>query len=168
MNELIKAINELKKEKNKVIEFKKDIRFLWFYTSVFCIVLLALIGGSAVIQRKMHRQVEDYKNQAASAEESTKSTKSRLSNIQDENEQLKASNEALTFENNTLKAAAQTDSSLLEAAEASMTELEKLAQVGKLYVSGSGDAAALFNSIDQEKLPESAKETYEYYKERLK
>lgn len=159
---------ELKKEKTKLVEFKKDVRFLWIYASIFCVVLLALVGGSAVIQRKIHRQVEGYREQTAAAQDATTSAKSRLNNIQDENTQLKNSNEALSFENETLKDAAKIDGRLIKSAKDTITELEKLSRVGRLYLTKKAEASSLFETIDPDLLPENAKETYQYYEEKLK
>jgi len=159
---------ELDKKKTQVKEFKKDIRFLWIYATVFCVVLIALIGASAVIQRKMNQKVEGYRTEAATATATTESTKSKLGNIQDENKALKKSNEALTRRNETLSVQAETDAALLTAAEQTLTELDKLSRALYAYIDRKEDAAALLATIERDKLPENARTIYDDLEEKVK
>lgn len=159
---------ELDKKKTEVREFKKDIRFLWIYATVFCVVLLAMIGGSAVIQRKMNQRVENYRTEAATATATTESTKSRLSNIQDENKALKKSNESLTRRNETLTVQAETDAVLIAAAEETITELDKLVRALNAYTDRQENAAALLATVDRDKLSANGKLIYDELKEKLR
>lgn len=150
----------------KITEFKKDVKFLWLYGSIFCLVLLALIGGSYIIQQKLHAEVDEITSQAAADKEQSKS---RLSAIQEENANYKARNEALEKEVEALEAAAKADEALINSGEQIILELQKLLKVDRLYQDGAkGEARELFESIDKTLLPEDSMESYTYYEERLK
>ncbi len=154
---------------DKITEFKKDVKFLWLYATIFCLVLLALIGGSYLIQQKLHAEADEYKSQAADAQASNEQNKSRLSAIQEENANLKARNETLEKENDALLAAADADEALINSAEQIILEQQKLLKVGRLYQDGqTEEAEALFDSIDKTLLPQDSIESYTYYEERLK
>ena len=158
----------LEKQESKIIEFKKDVKFLWLYASVFCLVLLALIGGSYLIQQKINREVDEYKGQAQSAEQSESQAQSRLSNIQEDNKQLKNQLEKLRSENETLSAGADADEQLIESGEKIILELQKLLKVSRLYQNGKWqEAKTVFDSIDETVLPQDSLESYTYYEERL-
>lgn len=159
---------ELEKEAAKVVEFKKDVKFLWIYASVFCIVLVLLIEASSIIQKKRHTEVENLQNQAATAEQSDKQTKSLLKNIQEENERLKSETATLQSENEVLQAESKTSSELIAAAEATLSEVQKLSRVQLLCQQNKNDEArTLLATVAQDKLPESDREVYAYYQERL-
>ncbi len=160
---------QLKKEAKKITEFKKDIKFLWIYSTVFCLVLLAVIAGSYIIQEKIHNEMDDYKEQAESATQSDKQNKSLLSNIQDKYEQAQKENKRLENENATLKAGAATDEALINKGEAIIHQQNLLLQAISLYEQNkTGEARELFGRIDAEQLPEDAAQIYAHYEERLK
>lgn len=160
---------QLKKEAKKITEFKKDIKFLWIYSTVFCLVLLAVIAGSYIIQQKIHTEMDDYKEQAESATQSDKQNKSLLSNIQDKYEQAQKENKRLENENATLKAGAATDEVLINKGEAIIHQQNLLLQAISLYEQNkTGEAKELFGQIDAEQLPEDAAQIYAHYEERLK
>ena len=153
----------------KVTEFKKDVKFLWIYGSIFCLVLLALIGGSYMIQEKINAEVDEYKNQASDAQASDEKSKSRLSAIQEQNNQLKNKLSAVETENAALKAAAASDEALINSGEQIILEMQKLLKVTRLYQTGKRtEARELFESINKEILPKDCLESYAYYEERLK
>lgn len=152
----------------KVTEFKKDVKFLWIYASIFCLVLLALIGGSYLIQEKIDAEVDEYKTQASDAQASDEKNKTRLSAIQEQNEDLKNQLEAAQNENEALKAAAKSDEELINSGEQIILEMQKLLKVSRLYQAGQRTAAKeLFESIDKTFLPKDSLESYTYYEERL-
>ncbi len=153
---------------NEITEFKKDVKFLWIYASVFCLVLLALIGGSYVIQEKIHQQVDDYKTQAQDAAQSDAENKSRLSNIQEQNKALKAQVQSLTDENNTLKAGAANDEALITKREQMLQQQERLIEAISLYEQNKwSKAREALKSIDPQYLSAESAEIYTYYEERL-
>lgn len=163
-----RAEHKLKKEEKKVRQFKKDVKFLWIYSTIFCLVLFAMIGGSAVIQRKLHRETNELKNQVESAENTNAKNQSRLSNIQEENKQLKSRNELLEQKNKEMEEQAKLDGELIVATDKVLSELQKLSQVQLLYAEGKFDAAReLIETLDADSLPEDAENTYKYYKEKL-
>lgn len=163
-----RAEHKLKKEEKKVRQFKKDVKFLWIYSTIFCLVLFATIGGSAVIQRKLHRETDELKNQVESAESANAKNQSRLSNIQEENKQLKSRNELLEQKNKEMEEQAKLDGELIVATDKVLSELQKLSQVQLLYAEGKLDSARkLLETLDADSLPEDAKNTYKYYKEKL-
>ena len=151
-----RVAQQLKKAKKKAIEYKKDIKFLWIYSSVFCLVALALIGGGYVIQEKIHAQVDDYKTQAESATQSDAQNKSLLSNIQEKNKQLQNRVAALETENETLKVGAANDEVIIN----------KSRFIG--YAAPvKTEAKEVFSAINKDVLPADSAETYAYYEERL-
>ena len=154
---------------DKVTEFKKDVKFLWIYGSIFCLVLLALIGGSYLIQGKIDAEVDEYKNQVSDAQASDEKSKTRLSAIQEQNTQLKNKLQSIENENAALKAAAASDEALINSGEQIILEMQKLLKVTRLYQSGKmPQAKELFESIDKALLPKDCHESYTYYEERLK
>ncbi|MBQ6946943.1 MAG: hypothetical protein IJN42_02760 [Clostridia bacterium] len=160
---------KLKKEAKKIREFKKDIKFLWIYCTVFCIALVAIVGASYFIQEKIHDDMDDYKEQAQTATESDKQNKSLLSNIQEKYAQAQKENEYLKNENATLKAGAENDEALINKGEAIIQQQGLLLKVGKLCDENKlSEAREVFKTIDASQLPQSEKETYTYYEERLK
>lgn len=153
----------------KIAEFQKDVKFLWIYATIFCLVLLALIGGSYLIQQKLNAEVDAYKTQASDAQASNEQNKSRLSAIQEENNTLKAQKKAAEKEMESLRAAVEADEALINSAEQSILELQKLLKVSRLCQEGQiKEARVLFESIDQKLLPQDSIESYTYYEERLK
>ncbi|MBR5782989.1 MAG: hypothetical protein IKY33_02045 [Clostridia bacterium] len=157
-----------KKKQTVVTEFKKDVKFLWLYASVFCLVVLALIGGSYVVQQRIHAEVNEYRGQAETAEQSESQAQSRLSNIQEENKSLKSQLESAKTENETLKAGAKADEALIESGEKIILELQKLLKIDRLLQEGNrAEALEIFESIDSSILPEDSMESYTYYEERL-
>ncbi len=159
---------KLQKEAERVTEYKKDIKFLWLYGSVFCLVVLILIGASYLIQRKINAEVDGYKLSAETAELSNSQNQSRLSNISDENKHLKEQNEILKSEKKTLEAIIATDDDLITAGEQIVLELQKMLEVGRLVRANQlAKAKEIFDTIDRSMLPESTIESYTYYEERL-
>ena len=151
---------------DKITEFKKDVKFLWLYGTIFCLVLLALIGGSYVIQQKLHADMDEITSQAQADKEQSKS---RLSAIQEENNALKSRVETLEKANEALEAAANADEALINSAEQIILEQQKLLKVARLYQEGERtQAAELFESIDKTLLPQDSMESYTHYEERLK
>lgn len=159
---------QLKKAKKKAIEYKKDIKFLWIYSSVFCLVALALIGGGYVIQEKIHAQVDDYKTQAESATQSDAQNKSLLSNIQEKNKQLQNRVAALETENETLKVGAANDEVIINKGEEIILQQNLLMRAILLYEQNNKtEAKEVFSAINKDVLPADSAETYAYYEERL-
>lgn len=166
-----RVAQELQKETDKVETFKKDVKFLWIYASVFCAVLLLLIGASYIIQGKIHAEVDSYKNQAESANQNTTQTQSRLRGIQEENEKLKKNVSELQSKNNLLEAESSVSSELIEKAEQALLEQQKLTRVLSLLLQGKITAAKeAFASVNETALPSDTEtaEIYTYCKERLK
>lgn len=160
---------QLEKKAKKVVEYKKDIKFLWIYSTVFCLVALALIGGSYIIQNKIHAEMDDYKSQAESATQSDAQNKSRLSTITEKNQQLTKQVETLTKENATLRAGAELDEALITKGEEIIHQQQLLLQAIDLYGQNKiTEAKEAFALIKAENLPEESKAIYTYYEERMK
>ncbi len=160
---------QLKKAKKKVVEFQKDVKFLWIYSTVFCLAMLSLIGASYIIQQKIHSEVDTYKSQAESAELSNEENQSRLSGIQEENKRLKGQVENLTAQNENLKAGAEKDEALIGLGEEMLTQQNQLLRAVHLYEQGEEELAKeAFAQVNKSKLPADSVEIYTYYEERLK
>ena len=86
------AVNETAQENT---EFKKNIKTLWVYTSLFCTFALVLILVSSLIQGKVDGRAEDLQDQIESERTSSQST---IQNIQTKNDTLTKENEKLKKE----------------------------------------------------------------------
>lgn len=160
--------NPAEPDKPKEGQYKKDIKFLWIYSAVFCIVVLALIGISAVIQVKMRARLEYYQSQAENANIDSTNSQSILKNIQDENAELKQQVTALTEQRDRLKEVEQTDLELLGRCEQMLQQAEYLINAQAQYISGRRQSArAELAKIEPELLDADMKEQYESLKNRL-
>ena len=154
----------------ETVQFKKDIKFLWIYATVFCLVVVILIAGSAVIQRKIHHEVEGYQSQAESAEQSNQQNQSRLKNVQEENKALKEKNKTLTEKCQNLENEAAVNDGLLLSSQEMAEHTAQLSYVQYLYTTKKENRGVMrdeFAKIDREKLAEKNKEVYDYLAERL-
>ncbi len=160
-----RARQKMQDNLDKVSEFKKDVKFLWIYGSIFCLLMLAALAGSYVI----HEKRVELETQVSDAQASEEKSKSHLSAIREENNKLKNENKSLKSENETLKAAAASDEEIINSAEQIILEQSKLIKVGRLYQKGSrAEAKELFESIHKDLLSKECLEDYSYYEERLK
>ena len=99
-----------KKEKPEAVEtaqenteFKKNIKTLWIYTSLFCTFALVLILVSSLIQGKVDSRAENLQDQIESERTTSQST---IQNIQTKNDALVKENEELKSQNDFLKTVA--------------------------------------------------------------
>lgn len=157
-------------EQTPVTQYKKDVKFLWIYASIFCLVVVVLIAGSAVIQKKIHREVEGYQNQAQTAQKDTAQSQSRLKNVQEENKALKQENKTLKNRNEELEAQSDAQDEMLLWAQKAAENTAQLSKVQYLLSRGRTsykDLRAEFEKIDEQYLDEQGKKTYAYIKERI-
>ena len=104
-------------------EFKKNIKTLWVYTSLFCTFALVLILVSSLIQGKVDGRAEDLQDQIESERTSSQST---IQNIQTKNDTLTKENEKLKKENEFLKGQSETEKQLLDTANEIIANAEYL------------------------------------------
>ncbi len=149
-------------------QYKKDIKFLWIYSAAFCVVVLALIGISAVLQVKMRARLEYYQSQAENANINNTNSQSILKNIQDENAELRQQVTALNESLETLKQGSETDLELLQRSEQMLEQAEYLVAAQTHYIAGRRQSARTeFRKIEPELLDIEMKEQYESLKDRL-
>ena len=144
-----------KKQKPEVVEqpasenteFKKNIKTLWVYTSLFCTFALVLILVSSIIQGKVDDRAEDLQDQIESERTTSQST---IQNIQTKNDALTKENEKLKEQNEFLKSQAETEKTLLDTANEIITNAEYLAKA--LAAEDSETARVYIAKIDPSRL----------------
>ncbi|MBQ8893656.1 MAG: hypothetical protein IJ043_04530 [Clostridia bacterium] len=142
-------------------EKKKDIKFLVLYTTVFVIVISALIAGSYMITSRIHKQMAEN-NAEIDMSQST------LKNIQDENAALKAENAALKESNEALTTARKEAEELVSSVGDMVEQDGYLVAALSAYIDGEEDLAAqILSTIDRAKLSEPNKAHYDLLKEEL-
>lgn len=128
-------------------EFKKNIKTLWIYTSLFCAFALILILISSVIQGKVDNRAENLQDQIESERTASQST---IQNIQTKNNDLVKQNEKLTKENEFWKEQAETEKQLLQTANEIIINAEYLTKA--LSATSSDVARSYIEKINPEYL----------------
>ena len=128
-------------------EFKKNIKTLWVYTSLFCTFALVLILVSSLIQSKVDSRAENLQDQIESERTTSQST---IQNIQTKNDDLVKKNEKLKQENEFLKSQAETEKQLLESANEIIVNAEYLTKA--LTATDAETARAYIAKIDPARL----------------
>ncbi len=143
-----------KKEKPEAVEtaqenteFKKNIKTLWIYTSLFCTFALVLILVSSLIQGKVDSRAENLQDQIESERTTSQST---IQNIQTKNDALVKENESLKAQNEFLKSQAETEKQLLDNANEVIANAEYLTKA--LTAADSDTARAHLAKIDPSRL----------------
>lgn len=150
---------------DNTIQFEKNIKTLWIYTTLFCLFALVLIVVSSVIQSKINSRAEYYQDQY----ENTKTTsQSTIKNIRDENEALKKDLEFYKSRTEALEAQVAADSELVNNAAAMLESAEYLVKAQSALSSGNTEQArGYYANVNEYALPEEMKATYESLKARL-
>lgn len=150
---------------NSEVQFEKNIKVLWIYTTLFCLFALALIVVSSIIQGKMNSRAEYYQEQFENAQTSGQSA---LKNIQDENAALKHDIEMYKTEYEKCKAELDQDKQLLINATELIENAQMLLKCQNELFSGSySEARELFKGIDPGMLSEDMQNIYEDLSTRL-
>lgn len=143
-----------KKEKPEAVEtaqenteFKKNIKTLWIYTSLFCTFALVLILVSSLIQGKVDSRAENLQDQIESERTTSQST---IQNIQTKNDALVKENEELKSQNDFLKSQADTEKQLLDSANEIIVNAEYLTKA--LTAVDNDTARAYLTKIDPSRL----------------
>lgn len=143
-----------KKEKPEAVEtaqenteFKKNIKTLWIYTSLFCTFALVLILVSSLIQGKVDSRAENLQDQIESERTTSQST---IQNIQTKNDALVKENESLKAQNEFLESQAETEKQLLDNANEVIANAEYLTKA--LTAADSDTARANLAKIDPSRL----------------
>ena len=150
---------------DNTVQFEKNIKTLWIYTTLFCLFALVLIVVSSVIQSKINSRAEYYQDQY----ENTKTTsQSAIKNIRDENEALKKDLESYKSRAEALEAQTESDAALLNAASLMVENAEYLAKAQSALSSGNTEQArAYYRRIAPDKLSAELVTVYESLKARL-
>ncbi len=147
------------------VQFEKNIKTLWIYTTLFCLFALVLIVVSSIIQGKINSKAEYYQDQYENAQTSSQST---IKNIQDENAALKKDIETYKQTAQRLEAMAQTDTQLINEAAQLIENAQYLLEAQQYASSGKTEQARTeFKKIDSSKLPQDMLEIYETLQKRL-
>lgn len=156
------AAEEPKKEESAPESAKKkDIKFLVLYTTVFVLVISALIGGSYLITSRIHHQMSQNN-------EHLNTSQSTLKNIQDENTALKAENAALKQSNLDLTASQQEAEQLVNRVGDMVEHDGYLAAAQSAYIDGDRtEAKEIFGAIDRANLSVPNQAYYDLLKDKL-
>lgn len=147
------------------MQFEKNIKTLWIYTTLFCLFALVLIVVSSIIQGKINSKAEYYQDRYESAQTSSQST---IKNIQDENEALKRDLETYKKKAERLELLSGTDTELLNEAAELIENADYLLAAQKLESDGEDKAAlAEFNKVNSNKLTSAMRQVYDELRERL-
>lgn len=152
-------------EGNNQIQFEKNIKTLWIYTTLFCLFALVLIVVSSIIQSKINSKAEYYQDQYENAQTSSQST---IKNIQDENAALKKDIETYKQKAERLEILSQTDTQLLNDAAELIENAQYLLAAQQYVTNGRMEQArAELKKINKDKLSDSMLEIYETLQKRL-
>lgn len=147
------------------VQFEKNIKTLWIYTTLFCLFALVLIVVSSIIQGKINSKAEYYQDRYESAQTSSQST---IKNIQDENAALKRDLETYRKKAERLELLSGTDAELLNEAAELIENADYLLAAQKLESDGEDKAAlAELNKVNSNKLTSAMRQVYDELRERL-
>ena len=150
--------NKQKSEGSGEIQFEKNIKTLWIYTTLFCLFALALIVVSSLIQGKINSKAEYYEDIYTQEINSSKST---IQNIQTENQSLKSAIELYKEENTKLTEQATADSELVREQTELITNAEYLLLAQKAANSGRrAEAKKYLEMVNKERLTDTMLECY--------
>ena len=139
-------------------KFRKDIKILWIYTTLFCLFALVLIIVSSAIQGKINSTADYYQDLYEGEKTSSQST---IKNIQTENASLKQANENYKAENERLTAEIEQSTQTINdgAALTENAEYLLLAQQ-ELYSGSRNKAKELVKLVDKSILTKDMLEIY--------
>lgn len=141
------------------VQFTKNIKTLWIYTTLFCLFALALIVISSVIQGKMNDDAEYYQGLYDTEKTQNQST---IQNIQTENQSLRAAIESYKAENEALLKEFEEDEKLVTDAAELIENAEYILLAQKEAYTGSyGDARDILEKADPALLTEDMRECYD-------
>lgn len=163
------AVNEQEKKADNnqasEVQFEKNIKTLWIYTTLFCLFALILIVVSSVIQSKINSKAEYYQDQYESAQTSSQST---IKNIQDENAALKRDIETYKSKAERLERQSTADSELLNDAAELIENAQYLLSAQQAVTNGKlEEARAQFKKVNPEKLSDVMRTAYDALMKRL-
>ena len=147
------------------VQFEKNLKTLWIYTTLFCLFALVLIVVSSIIQGKINSKAEYYQDRYESAQTSSQST---IKNIQDENAALKRDLETYKKKAERLELLSGTDAELLDEAAELIENADYLLAAQQLEADGEDKAAlAELNKVNSNKLTSAMRRAYDELRERL-
>lgn len=150
--------NKQKSEGSGEVQFEKNIKTLWIYTTLFCLFALALIVVSSLIQGKINSKAEYYEDIYTQEINSSKST---IQNIQTENQSLKSAIELYKEENTKLTEQATADAELVSEQTELITNAEYLLLAQKAANSGRrAEAKKYLEMVNKERLTDTMLECY--------
>ena len=164
---LTESTDKVQSEKSgeNEVQFEKNIKTLWIYTTLFCIFVLALIVVSSIIQSKINSKAEYYQDQYESAQTSSQST---IKNIQDENAALKKDLETYKAMAEQLEIRSETDAELINDAAELIENAEYLLSAQQYLTNGNREAAReQFIKVNSDKLTGAMLDVYETLQKRL-
>lgn len=147
------------------VQFTKNIKTLWIYTTLFCLFALALIVISSIIQGKMNNEAEYYQGLYDTEKTQNQST---IQNIQTENASLRAAIENYKAENQALLKEFEQDERLVKLA-AELTENAEyiLLSQKEAYTGSYGNAKKILEKVDPEVLTDDMRTCYDSLKKML-
>lgn len=147
------------------VQFEKNIRSLWIYTTLFCVFALVLIIISSVIQGKINSKADYYEG---IYNEHISSSQSTIQNIQTENASLKAAIEIYKKQNEQYAKGAAEDAELAKESAELITNAEYLLLAQKeAYTGRYSDARELLKKVNAELLTEDMQSCYKSLRKML-
>ena len=158
-------IKETAGEAQAEVQFEKNIKTLWIYTTLFCLFALVLIVVSSSIQSKINSRAEYYQSQYESEQTANRST---IKNISDENAALKQDLNRYKSRTEALEAQAAADTQLIAAAGGVLENTEYLALAQSAWSAGNYEQArAAFRKIDASQLSADLQAAYTALQKRI-
>ena len=149
----------------KEVQFEKNIKTLWIYTTLFCLFALVLIVVSSIIQGRIDSRAEYYQDRYENAQSSSQST---IKNIQDENAALKKDLESYKAKSELLDSRTAQDEKLINNAAALIQNADLLISAQEYVQSGKrNDARECLRKVDADILSQTMREVYDSLRERL-
>lgn len=141
------------------VQFTKNIKTLWIYTTLFCAFALVLIIVSSIIQGKMNNDAEYYQGLYDNEKTQNQST---IQNIQTQNKKLTADIEKYKTQNEALLKEFEEDKALVNNAAALIENAEYIILAQKeAYTGSKDDAKEILDKVDPSILTEDMRECYD-------
>ncbi len=154
-----------KNEQKNDVQFQKNIKTLWIYTSLFCAFALVLIIVSSVIQGKINSDAEYYQDKYDKAQSSNQST---IKNIQDENAALKRDIAKANAELEILNDESESNTDLLNNSAELLLNAEYLLDAYDEYINGTNDnARTSLAKVNSQMLTDKMKSVYDMLNQKL-
>lgn len=139
------AAPEAEEIQNETEEYKKNIKILWIYTTLFCVFALALIFVSSFFQQRHSRENEMLRVQVEKHQLEITTGKSTIQNIELEIEKYQQINDILNKRNTYLEEQSKIDKDLLSSSSETITNADYL--LTAKFCLDAGDVAGASSNL---------------------